>query len=120
MRDMSAMREDASRAARDVATAARDTAREVAEVTRGGVVRAADYARTQAVRASERAGDLASDAGAAVEDWTDRAREGAVRARTWVNAHPLQVLAATVAVGYVLGWVLFRDRTEPPPRRARR
>ena len=122
MRDMSAMREDASRAARDAAAAARDTARDVAETTRGGVVRAADYARTQAIRASERAGDLASDATATVEDWTDSAQRGVVRARAWIDAHPLQVLAGTVAVGYVLGRVLFRDRREPEPapRRARR
>src|SRR6185369_6609333 len=56
MRDMNAMRDEATRTrtARDVATAARD----MADATRGGVARAAGYARTQAVRASERAGDL--------------------------------------------------------------
>jgi hypothetical protein len=104
MRDMNAMRDGATRTARDVATAARD----MADATRGGVVRAAGYARTQAVRASERAGDLASDAGAAIEDLTSEARGTAVRARDWISAHPLHVLAGTMAVGYALGRVLFR------------
>jgi hypothetical protein len=119
---MSAMREDATRTARDVTTAARETALDAVEATREGMARAADYARTQAGRASERVGHLASDAGAAVEDWTTGARRGVVRARAWINAHPLQVLAGTVAVGYVLGGILFRSRAEepPPPRRRRR
>ena len=121
MRDMNAMREDATRTARDVASAARETALDAAEATREGMARAADYARIQAVRASERVGHLASDAGAAVEDWTAGARRGVVRARAWINAHPLQVLAGTVALGYVLGRIVFRSRVEePPPRRQRR
>jgi len=108
MRDMNAMRDEATRTrtARDVATAARD----MADATRGGVARAAGYARTQAVRASERAGDLATHAGAAIEDLTSGARGAAGRGRDWISAHPLHVLAGTMALGYVLGRILFRHR----------
>lgn len=106
MRDRNAMRDDATRTGRAVASAARD----MADATRSSVARAAGYARTQAMRASERAGDLATDAGAAIEDLTSEARGAATRVRDWISAHPLHVIASTIAAGYVLGRILFRKR----------
>ena len=107
MRGMNAMRDDATtRSAREAAS----TARGIADATRDGMACAADRARLQAARISRRATELAGDAGAAVEAWTADARDAATRSGEWITAHPLQVLAATVTAGYVLGRILFRPR----------
>jgi ElaB/YqjD/DUF883 family membrane-anchored ribosome-binding protein len=103
---MYAMRDDATRSAREAAS----TVRDLADATRDGMACAADRARAQAARISRRAAELAGDAGAAMEAWTADARAAATRSGDWITGHPLQVLAATVTLGYVLGRIVFRPR----------
>jgi ElaB/YqjD/DUF883 family membrane-anchored ribosome-binding protein len=57
------------------------------------VIEAAD---TQARQAMRMAQDFTRDARETIEEWT-------ADVRGFVRAYPLQILAATIAVGYVLG-----------------
>jgi hypothetical protein len=76
-------------------------ARDMAEVARGVMGRAAVYARTHRGVVSEHARGLASDAGEALQAWRSQTR-GVMRAR------PLQVLAVALGIGYVIGRMLRR------------
>jgi ElaB/YqjD/DUF883 family membrane-anchored ribosome-binding protein len=78
-----------------------DTTRGLTDATRENVARMTEYARLQADRMSERAGDLAEGAGAALDTWTSQTRG-------YVRAHPLQAMAITVAAGYLLGRIFRR------------
>ena len=79
-----------------------ETTRGLADATRDSVARATEYARTQVDRMSERAGDLAEDAGTTVDKWS-------AHASSYLRSHPLRTLAITAAMGYVLGRVFWRD-----------
>ena len=78
------------------------TAQDVAE-------RAGSYVQQQVAQLSDRAQDLARDAGDRLKDYTGRPLDAWVaETRAFVRAHPLQVLAGTIAVGYVLGKLVRR------------
>jgi ElaB/YqjD/DUF883 family membrane-anchored ribosome-binding protein len=82
-------------------TAAR-TAQDVAE-------RAGSYVQQQMAYVSDRAQDLARQANDRMRDYTGRPLDAWVAdTRTFVRAHPLQVLAGTIALGYVLGKLVRR------------
>ena len=70
---------------------------------------AGSYVQHQAARAAHRAQDLAHEADERVAKYTGRSLEGwAADARDFVRKHPVQLLAATIGVGYVLGKVMQR------------
>jgi len=77
-------------------------AQEVAE-------RAGSYVQDQITRLSEQAQGLAREANDWMKDYSGRPAEAWIaEIRTFVRAHPLQMLAATIGVGYVLGKLLKR------------
>ncbi len=83
-----------------------DSARDAAE-------RAGSYAQASVSRLSDRAqdvaGDLMSDARTGVERFTGRDVDAWTRdLRRFVQDRPLQAIAITVAIGYVLGKMLKR------------
>lgn len=84
------------------ARAAVRTAQDVAE-------RAGSYMQQQMAQLSDRAQDLARDASDRLKDYTGRPLDAWVAdTRAFVRAHPLQVLAGTIALGYVLGKLVRR------------
>jgi len=71
--------------------------------------RAGAYAQQQATWLSDRAQGLATDANALVKQYTGRPVETwAADARGYARAHPLQMVLATIGVGYILGKILKR------------
>jgi ElaB/YqjD/DUF883 family membrane-anchored ribosome-binding protein len=78
------------------------TAQDVAE-------RAGSYVQQQVTQLSDRAQDLARDANDRLKEYTGRPLDAWVaETRSFVRAHPLQVLAGTIAVGYILGKIVRR------------
>lgn len=83
-----------------------DSARDVAE-------RAGSYAQASVSRLSDRAqdvaGDLAEDARVKLERFTGRNLDAwAADVRRFVQQRPLQAIAITIGIGYVLGKILKR------------
>jgi ElaB/YqjD/DUF883 family membrane-anchored ribosome-binding protein len=71
--------------------------------------RAGEYAQARVTRLSERAKDAARGAGDQVERLTGRSMESwTATVREFVRDHPLQAIAVTVGVGYVLGKMMRR------------
>ena len=73
-----------------------------------------EYARERAQEMADRAGAYvqarARDVGRQVEQFTGRSMESWTRdARQFVQQHPLQALALTIGLGFVLGKILARD-----------
>ena len=74
----------------------------------------AAHAQEGAQDIADRAGsyvqDRARDVGARVEHLTGRSMESWTRdARHYVREHPLQAIALTIGLGFVLGKILGRD-----------
>jgi len=60
--------------------------------------------------AQERAQEMAQRAGQQVQRYTGRPAESWMRdARRFVQDHPLQAVAITIGLGFVLGKILARD-----------
>lgn len=83
-----------------------DSARDVAE-------RAGSYGQASVSRLSDRAqdvaGDLAEDARVKLERFTGRNLDAwAADVRRFVQQRPLQAIAITIGIGYVLGKILKR------------
>ena len=72
--------------------------------------RAGDYLQARMTDVSARAQSLARDADQHVEQLTGRDLESwTSEARTFVRQHPLQAIAVTIGIGYVLGKMMARD-----------
>jgi ElaB/YqjD/DUF883 family membrane-anchored ribosome-binding protein len=71
--------------------------------------RAGTYAQEQATLLSKRAQALATAANELLKEYTGRPVEGwSTDIRGYVRAHPLQIVLATIGVGYVLGKIMKR------------
>jgi ElaB/YqjD/DUF883 family membrane-anchored ribosome-binding protein len=71
--------------------------------------RAGTYVQDQATWLSGRAQDLAREANDRVKEYTGRPLDAwAADARTFIRQHPLQALAMTIGLGYILGKALKR------------
>jgi ElaB/YqjD/DUF883 family membrane-anchored ribosome-binding protein len=83
---------------------------EVGDRAQDAAERAGAYVQRQVGYLSDRAQGLARTASDRVQGLTGRSAEiWASDAREYVRAHPLQMLGAMVAVGYVLGKLMTRD-----------
>jgi ElaB/YqjD/DUF883 family membrane-anchored ribosome-binding protein len=77
-------------------------AQEVAE-------RAGTYVQQQVTHLTDRAQDLAREANERVKEYTGRPLDAwAADLREFVRSHPLQALAATIGLGYILGKAMKR------------
>ena len=98
-RRIDAMSENAQASARRIADSAQDAAS-----------KAGSYVQARIGRVSERAQDYAQEANDQIERVTGRPLETwTADARRFVQSHPLQAIAITVGLGFVLGKVLKRD-----------
>jgi ElaB/YqjD/DUF883 family membrane-anchored ribosome-binding protein len=102
-RRLESIGETAQRGARRMAGDAQDVA-----------ARAGSYAQERAQEMAERASGFMSqrarDVGDQVERMTGRSADAWMRdARRFVQKHPLQAVALTVGLGFVLGKILARD-----------
>jgi len=102
-RRLESIGETAQRGARRMAGDAQDVA-----------ARAGSYAQERAQEMAERASGFMSqrarDVGDQVERMTGRPADAWMRdARRFVQNHPLQAVALTVGLGFVLGKILARD-----------
>jgi ElaB/YqjD/DUF883 family membrane-anchored ribosome-binding protein len=71
--------------------------------------RAGSYMQDQVAHLSDRAQELAREANDRVKAYTGRPLEDWVaEARDFIRTHPLQALAATIGLGYILGKVMKR------------
>jgi ElaB/YqjD/DUF883 family membrane-anchored ribosome-binding protein len=71
--------------------------------------RAGAYAQERATRIAEAAQALAADANERLKEYTGRPLEAwTADARAYARAHPLQVVAATIGIGYILGKIMKR------------
>jgi ElaB/YqjD/DUF883 family membrane-anchored ribosome-binding protein len=90
-------------------TSTADTGRRLAESAQDAASRATTYVQAGMDRVSERAQDLAHDASVQVERLTGRPLQSwTTEARRYIQEHPLQAIAITVGVGYVVGKMLKR------------
>jgi len=86
------------------------TARRLADSAQDVASRAGDYMQKGMSRASDAAQDLADEArnrvvrltGRPLDSWTSDVR-------SLVRDHPLQALAITIGIGYILGKLMQRD-----------
>jgi ElaB/YqjD/DUF883 family membrane-anchored ribosome-binding protein len=83
-------------------------ARRVIESAQDIASRAGCYVQASVDRVSGRARDLAQDAGHRAEAARETVRSWTTTAHRAVTAHPLQAIAATVGVGYLVGKLLRR------------
>lgn len=98
-RRIDAMSESAQAAARRMADGAQEAAS-----------KAGTYMQARIGRVAERAQDYVHDASDEIERVTGRPLESwTAEARRFVQSHPLQAIALTVGLGFVLGKMLKRD-----------
>jgi ElaB/YqjD/DUF883 family membrane-anchored ribosome-binding protein len=84
--------------------------RRIVDNAQDAAARAGSYMQARVGRVSERAQDLAQEAGDRLERMTGRPLESwTSEARRFVQDHPLQAIAITVGLGFVLGKMLSRD-----------
>jgi ElaB/YqjD/DUF883 family membrane-anchored ribosome-binding protein len=107
---------------RELRTMGEGTGRRLAESAQDMAYRTGSYVQSQASRASERAQELASRASERAQELAEEARDRMARigdtsfgaltndVRRFVADHPLQALAITVGLGFLLGKLLQRDR----------
>jgi ElaB/YqjD/DUF883 family membrane-anchored ribosome-binding protein len=87
-----------------------ETSRRIVESAQDVATRASSYVEQGIGRATERAADLADDANRRLERLTGRPLESWMEdGRRYVQRYPVQALAITVAVGYLLGKIVSRD-----------
>jgi ElaB/YqjD/DUF883 family membrane-anchored ribosome-binding protein len=83
--------------------------RKVTQAVQDVAERAGSYVQHQATQLADRAQELAHEANERVKEYTGRPLDAWVAdIRDFVRAHPLQALAATIGLGYVLGKVVRR------------
>jgi ElaB/YqjD/DUF883 family membrane-anchored ribosome-binding protein len=71
--------------------------------------RAGSFVQQQAERLSSQAQGLAREANDRVKEHTGRPLDAWIsEVRSFVRAHPIQALAATIGVGYILGKIVKR------------
>lgn len=71
--------------------------------------RAGTYVQEQVTHLADRAQDLAREANERMKEYTGRPLDAwAADLRDFVRKHPLQALAATIGLGYVLGKAMKR------------
>ena len=95
---------------RDLQSRGEGTARRLADSAQDVASRAGDYMQKGMRQASDTAQDIADEArnrvvrltGRPLESWTSDVRR-------LVSDHPLQALAITIGLGYVLGKLMQRD-----------
>lgn len=88
---------------------AKDAAERAGSYAQASVHRLSGRAQDVAGRAQDVAGDLVDDARAQVERFTGRNLEAWVAdVRQFVQDRPLQAIAITIGVGYILGKILKR------------
>ncbi|HEY3066809.1 MAG TPA: hypothetical protein VGL09_13520 [Methylomirabilota bacterium] len=95
---------------RDLQSRGESTARRLADSAQDAASRAGDYMQKGMRQASDAAQDLAEEArnrvvrltGRPLESWTGDVRR-------LVSDHPLQALAITIGIGYILGKLMQRD-----------
>jgi ElaB/YqjD/DUF883 family membrane-anchored ribosome-binding protein len=89
---------------------AQRNARRLAGEAQDAATRAGSYAQARAQEMADRAGEYARDMDAQVERLTGQPMEAWGRdARRYVRSHPLQAIAITIGVGFLLGKLLARD-----------
>ena len=89
---------------------AQRNARRLAGEAQDAATRAGSYAQARAQEMADRAGEYARDMDAHVERLTGQPVEAWGRdARRYVRSHPLQAIAITIGVGFLLGKLLARD-----------
>jgi len=93
---------------------AQRSARRIAGDAQDMASRAGSYAQERAQEMAERAGtyvsERARDANDRIQRLTGRTSDAWMKdAQRFVKAHPLQALALTVGLGFVLGKILARD-----------
>jgi ElaB/YqjD/DUF883 family membrane-anchored ribosome-binding protein len=98
----------------NIGDAAQRSARRIADDAQDIASRATGYAQERAQDMAERAGSYVSerarDVNGQLERLTGRPAESWMKdARRFVQEHPLQAVAITVGLGFVLGKILARD-----------
>jgi ElaB/YqjD/DUF883 family membrane-anchored ribosome-binding protein len=85
------------------------SARRVADAAEATAARAGTYLQGRLGDVSDRAGDAVRDANDQIERLTGRSLDDwAGDLRHYVRAHPLQAVAITIGVGYLLGKLMHR------------
>ena len=93
-----------------VSETAQRSARRMAAEAQDAATRAGSYAQARAHEVADRASEYARDMDAQVERLTGRPVEAWSReARNYVRKHPMQAVAITIGLGFVLGKLLARD-----------
>jgi ElaB/YqjD/DUF883 family membrane-anchored ribosome-binding protein len=93
-----------------VSETAQRNARRLAAEAQDAATRAGGYAQARAQELADRAGEYARDVSAQVERLTGRPVEAWSReARNYVRSHPMQAVAITIGLGFLLGKLLARD-----------
>jgi ElaB/YqjD/DUF883 family membrane-anchored ribosome-binding protein len=99
----------AQEGARNLSEIAATEANRMSMAVRDVADRAGGYAQRQVTLMSERAKALATAANELVEEYTGRTAEAwTTDIRSYVRTHPLQIVLATIGVGYVLGKIIKR------------
>jgi ElaB/YqjD/DUF883 family membrane-anchored ribosome-binding protein len=83
-------------------------ARRLMDSAQDAAARAGSYVQAGVGRLSDRAQDLADDAGDRLAQARHAVGAWTASARDTVKTHPVQAMAATVGVGYVIGKLLRR------------
>jgi ElaB/YqjD/DUF883 family membrane-anchored ribosome-binding protein len=93
-----------------VSETAQRNARRLAAEAQDAATRAGSYAQSRAQEMADRAGEYARDMDTQVERLTGRPMEAWSRdARNYVRSHPMQAVAITIGLGFLLGKLLARD-----------
>ena len=93
-----------------VSDTAQRSARHLAGEAQDAATRASSYAQARAQELADRAGEYAREMGTQVERLTGRPVEAWSRdARNYVRRHPMQAVALTIGLGFLLGKLLARE-----------
>ena len=93
-----------------VSETAQRSARRLAGEAQDAATQAGSYVQARAKEMADHAGDYAHEMGAQVERLTGRPMDAWGRdARRYVRSHPLQAVAITIGLGFLLGKLLARD-----------
>jgi ElaB/YqjD/DUF883 family membrane-anchored ribosome-binding protein len=95
-----------------VARTTADRTQKVMDRAQDAAERASVYVQQQLETVSERTRDLARAVSDGIEDYTGRSVDVWSDARDYARAHPVQMLAAMVAVGYIVGKILLRPSSD--------